>query len=110
MLSFGLFVTDKNVNFVNGRAGKDTDSDFTFVSAAGCSVVDYFIISSELFVHVRDFEILHVDMFDHFPLLYTMKVNRVQLKCYMLQDNLKTQQLWKKIKSYGLMISWTTSG
>ena len=66
-----------NIHFVNGRVGKDTDGDVTFVSAAGCSVIDYFIISSELFAHVRDFEILQVDISDNFPLLYSMRANRV---------------------------------
>ncbi len=36
-------------------------------------VIDYFIISSQLFIYVKDFEILYVDISDHFPLSYTMR-------------------------------------
>lgn len=44
-----LLCHNLNIHFVNGRMGKDIDGEFTFMSAAGCSVIDYFIISSELF-------------------------------------------------------------
>uniref|UniRef100_A0A672KW72 Reverse transcriptase domain-containing protein n=1 Tax=Sinocyclocheilus grahami TaxID=75366 RepID=A0A672KW72_SINGR len=64
-----------NIHFVNGRTGKDIDGEFTIMSAVGCRVIDYFIISSELFTHVKDFEILYVDISDHFPLLYTIRLS-----------------------------------
>uniref|UniRef100_A0A8C1VFG1 Reverse transcriptase domain-containing protein n=1 Tax=Cyprinus carpio TaxID=7962 RepID=A0A8C1VFG1_CYPCA len=72
-----------NIHFVNGRTGKDTDGELTFLSTAGCSVIDYFIISSELFTHVKDFEIVYVDISDHFPLLYTMRLSSVELRTKM---------------------------
>uniref|UniRef100_A0A8C2BTG1 Reverse transcriptase domain-containing protein n=1 Tax=Cyprinus carpio TaxID=7962 RepID=A0A8C2BTG1_CYPCA len=72
-----------NIHFVNGRTGKDTDGELTFLSTAGYSVIDYFIISSELFTHVKDFEIVYVDISDHFPLLYTMRLSSVELRTKM---------------------------
>jgi len=51
-------------DFENGRVGKGTDGDGTFVPAIGCCVIYYFIFS-EHFAYVRDFE---MDISDHFPL------------------------------------------
>ncbi len=91
-----------NIHFVNGRIGKDINGEFTFMSAAGCSVIDYFIISSQLFIYVKDFEILYVDISDRFPLSYTMRLSSVESRTNMSKNHSDVRP-WTRFK-------WGTNG
>jgi hypothetical protein len=57
-----------NMHVLNGRCGKDKHGELTFLSHQGKSVVDYVVVSSELFRSVCDFEVMSIDSSDHFPL------------------------------------------
>ncbi len=47
----------------------------------------YFIISSEFFPHLKDFEILNIDISDHFPLLHIMRSSSVESMTKMLKNH-----------------------
>jgi hypothetical protein len=62
-----------NVHILNGRSTGDLKGDFTCITPRGCSVVDYVLLSSELFEIVNNFEVVH-DQFSesvHLPIAFS---------------------------------------
>ena len=57
-----------NIHILNGRLFEDREGNITCISGNGASVVDYSIVSTDLFPLVTDFEILTRDESDHFPI------------------------------------------
>jgi len=70
--NYGTSLTDLccllDVHIVNGRLFNDLEGNYTCTAGNGASVVDYIIISSDLFSFVKAFSILDRDDSDHFPI------------------------------------------
>ena len=60
---------------LNGRLYDDTAGHYTCFSNNGCSLVDYHIISSELFPFITRFRVEDKDQSDHFPVLSHLNFN-----------------------------------
>lgn len=65
-----------NLSVLNGTPPYDFPGEFTFASKRGCSVIDYFLISSAFWDQVKSFLIGHRVDSDHFPLLLVIKLPR----------------------------------
>ncbi len=57
-----------NVHMLNGRTNGDRHGEFTCTANDGCSLVDYNIVSTELFESINTFRIEDRCESDHFPL------------------------------------------
>ena len=68
-----------NVHVLNGRMCKDLKGEVTNVKNIGTSVVDYIVLSSELFPNVIDFEFLHnCNIFsDHLPVICELSTKHI---------------------------------
>jgi len=64
------------IHILNGRVTGDPDGEFTCITHNGASLVDYHIISTDLFQFVTKFNILSIDESDHFPICATMIFHR----------------------------------
>ena len=62
-----------DIRTLNGRSGEDSEGEFTFVSGTGRSVIDYVLVSSELFNLVEQFRVENYDVSCHFPLSFSLK-------------------------------------
>ena len=62
---------------VNGRSPGDSAGEFTYMSSLGQSVVDYLIVSQSLVNNVSHFNIGNREDSDHFPLEFTLRVEKV---------------------------------
>lgn len=65
-----------NMHITNGRFAGDEKGEFTFINQNGCSVIDYGVMSTELFSLVHDFAVLTMDVGCHFPILCTLKCHK----------------------------------
>lgn len=65
--------TNFDVHFLNGRAPGDEEGELTCYTGNGSSLVDYTMVSTELFRHVRHFEIGAEDHLTHLPQSVTFK-------------------------------------
>ena len=63
--SFGIYI-------LNGIICNDQEGNFTCTSNNGCSLVDYVIVSSNLFTNITSFDIGLRSESDHFPLLFKL--------------------------------------
>ena len=74
--SFGKSLTElcctHDIHIVNGRCYDDIDGNFTCIANDGQSVVDYHIVSSQLFDVIGYFNVELRTESDHFPLLARM--------------------------------------
>ena len=59
---------------LNGRKGKDVPGDFTYICSQGQSVIDYIAIEESTFDKIKRFEIMQVDISNHFPLVVTLEL------------------------------------
>ncbi|WAR16569.1 hypothetical protein MAR_031163, partial [Mya arenaria] len=60
---------------VNGRFGRyDRGAGFTFINQNGCSVIDYYIVTKDLFDIITLFEIKSCTESSHVPLSLTLKI------------------------------------
>lgn len=57
------------VHILNGRVKPDRNGEYTFVSPLGKSVIDYFMVSSQLFEFCTEFLISDNDESSHFPII-----------------------------------------
>ena len=62
-----------NAHILNGRHLQDKDGEYTCITPNGTSVVDYIILSSDLFDFVSRFEISDIDWSYHFLLVLVLK-------------------------------------
>ena len=64
-----------NLRICNGRVGADKGiGKYTFVGKAGCSVVDYVLVSSDLLQHILYFEVCLPNILsDHCTIVYSIK-------------------------------------
>ena len=62
-------VTSMYIIMLNGRTVSDPVGEFTYLdNRGGSSVIDYMLVSSDLYPTVIDFEVLPADYSDHFPI------------------------------------------
>ncbi len=57
------------MHVTNGRFSGDIQGDFAFVGTQGNSVVDYCIVSSDIFSSITDFQVLPETVSDHLPIV-----------------------------------------
>lgn len=78
--SFGQSLVDLccllNVHMLNGRTPGDEHGEFTCTANDGCSLVDYNIVSTELFDKICRFRVEDRDESDHFPLACKMQFRK----------------------------------
>ena len=77
--NFGIALLDLcrelGIHILNGRNYYDTTGEFTCITYNGASVVDYFVVSSNLYNYIEKFEILHhISDSKHFPVICVLKV------------------------------------
>ena len=65
--SYGLYI-------VNGRFGEQSNG-FTYVTQHGCSTIDYYIISRDVFELVKQCEVASQPESSHLPLTLQIKVD-----------------------------------
>ena len=65
-----------DVHIVNGRAYSDQAGHMTFVSPMGASLIDYFVVSAQLFKYVKDFTVFKCDITNHFPVVLELKTSQ----------------------------------
>ena len=85
-----------DVHIINGRVHNDIQGNITCCANGGRSVVDYHIISSQLFPYISFFNVEELDCSDHFPLLA-----RISIPMYM---NPREENLPSKVLSYDSFI------
>ncbi|MEW8544944.1 MAG: reverse transcriptase family protein [Candidatus Thiodiazotropha sp.] len=101
---FGVSLIDLcksfSIHIVNGRLHNDTDGEITCTANDGCSVVDYFIVSTNLFSDISDFEVGERSESVHFPLHCTFNFN--MSKCndtendFSRSDEIFQRYTWKE--------------
>ena len=62
-----------SIHIVNGRLFDDCIGNLTCTANRGCSVVDYHIVSTDLFPYFSDFRVEDYDLSDHFPVCAQLK-------------------------------------
>lgn len=62
-----------NIHIVNGRCSGDTEGNYTCIVNEGHSVVDYHIVSTELFPIIFYFNVEMRNESDHFPIFSQLK-------------------------------------
>ena len=84
------------VHTLNGRNGKDLNGEFTYLSRAGASVIDYTIVSTDIYKNFFKFEVQNLDFSDHFPLYASFEnISAGKVKTEPLN---KVKQLGKPIR------------
>lgn len=68
---------EQNIHTLNGRGTEDKFGEYTYVSSAGASVIDYIIVSSEISDLFDSFKVMELDFSDHFPVSAKMKVKDI---------------------------------
>ena len=59
----------RSVHILNGRINGDLSGDYTCFANDGKSIVDYIVVSTQLFKNVKCFNVENVEFSDHFPLV-----------------------------------------
>ena len=77
--------TKDNVND-NGRFTGDRHGEMTCCTHNGSSIVDYMIVSSDLFINITDFRILNFDESSHFPLTCNINIGKSTGNCTASND------------------------
>ncbi len=67
------FCDENDLIILNGRGFSDCDGNFTYVGN-GCTVIDYALISRQVYDLVSDFKVVYRIESDHYPLLVTLKL------------------------------------
>ncbi|KAK6168641.1 hypothetical protein SNE40_019833 [Patella caerulea] len=63
------------IHMLNGRSNLDKPGNFTYMGPNGNSVVDYIIVSTNIFDAFCDFQVLNNDESDHFLITCNIKTN-----------------------------------
>ena len=74
------FCCTHNMHMLNGRVAGDMEGNLTCFTANGSSVVDYTIVSSQLFRYVNRFEIAPKDCYTHLPQTLCLKLQNAITK------------------------------
>ena len=100
--SFGLSLIELcktyGIHILNGRSPGDRDGEITCVANDGCSIVDYFIVSSSLFPLVSKFEIVNRSESVHLPLSCCLSFNISEQSDRCEVGNEETSKYFKKFK------------
>ncbi len=64
-----------DIHIANGRFPSDKNGEFTCFANGGKSIVDYTLMSTQLFPFVNDFKILERDEFTHLPQVLSIQSN-----------------------------------
>ena len=70
-----------DIHFLNGRFTGDRHGEMTCCTPNGSSIVDYMIVSSDLFNNITDFSILNFDESNHFPLTCNINIGKSTGNC-----------------------------
>ena len=71
------------VCMLNGRTVSDPVGEFTYLdNRGGSSVIDYMLVSSDLYPTVIDFEVLPADYSDHFPIEGKFRYTECEIKLF----------------------------
>ena len=103
-----------DLRLLNGRF-QDVDGNFTCFASDGASIVDYFIISQDLFHYVTYFNVLEQDLSDHLPVSCKLqfKVNAQTDRTHNLEDSTSSNKIpkfrWFQNKSHTFMEDFKTS-
>lgn len=80
------FCTAFNLCILNGVCNGDLDGRYTYISESGCSVIDYFVVSSELYALLYDnifLEVINRIESCHMPVCFTINhqhLNEINVK------------------------------
>ena len=73
-ISLVNFSIQQNLLWLNGLVSFEQAKEFTFISEAGCSVIDYVLVSPSLLDRVSDFAVHAFKLSDHLPLQLSLSV------------------------------------
>ena len=76
-----------SVIILNGRCGSDLNGAFTYISAQGCSLIDYILCSPDLLPLVLDFKIENRTESKHLPVCATLKKHLAHESNILQNDN-----------------------
>lgn len=81
------FCCSRDMRFLNGRF-QDVSGNFTCFAADGASIVDYFVVSENLFHLVSYFDVIEYDLSDHLPISCSFKLNLNVDQCRDNRENI----------------------
>ncbi|XP_067134009.1 uncharacterized protein [Centruroides vittatus] len=74
------WVKKSDLFILNGRMKGDYPGRYTFISAAGTSVIDYIICTESVIDQCAELRVLDDDLSDHFPVTLSIKTNVLTYK------------------------------
>jgi hypothetical protein len=88
---------------LNGLQEQQFDNSFTFISTGGCSIVDYFIMSCELFslLNVKTLKVNDVTESDHLPISLLVELESESIMSESCKEHIETftgKYVWNKEK------------
>ena len=101
------FLKNYSLYIVNGRAGDEIDrGGFTFIDTVGCSVIDYFVCSDDIFKLIKSFKIDNNGSFKHLPLILSIDLHHNISKAedsipgqiytkYVFSDNVTDREVYR---------------
>lgn len=92
-----------NVHFLNGRTKGDEKGEFTCIANDGVSIVDYTIVSSELFENISYFHVEDRDETVHFPLNCVISFKHEN------RNNLNENVIGDKMIQHNIKYKWDES-
>ena len=93
------FLKSYQLYIVNGRMGEDMNSgDFTYIDTSGCSVIDYFICSADIFSSIMNFRIDNNGALKHLPLQLTLSfsIDKTESVSHGDSDSCQTKYIFQR--------------
>ena len=85
------------IHCLNGRFSGDTGGDYTCITLNGASIVDYILVSSNIFNLIQEFYVVTRTESDHQPLECSIKCNiNLDITVSNIQTTEYTKYIWKE--------------
>jgi hypothetical protein len=81
-----------DIHIANGRVNDDMKGHMTFISSRGASVIDYFILSAQVFPFIKNLQVIPSDISSHLPVKLTLQSNFVKDESIVLK---RKKFIWK---------------
>ena len=102
MNKFGQSLIDlcrtHSVHILNGKVNGDVDDNCTCFSNDGKSIVDYIIVSSDLFENVKCSYVENIEFSDHFPIVRHLKFENIVNSNIIADEHCKNAERFEQYK------------
>ena len=89
--TYGLYIA-------NGRLGKDKNKgSFTYIGPKGCSLIDYLLLSRELFDCISDFSVETRTESSHLPVTVDFCTTNYSDKMVTAEDNMHSENIFSRL-------------